>query len=188
MRFLYFLFPVLFFSACGGRNLDNGAARRLILSLPQEALEKEDVEVVSVSQTSGSEAVVETRLKTAFHIERVHGRWEVKEVRLGHGQWEKISNLEQTLEMVRKEETNRMLDLISDAIRAYAQANGSLPQFKNYTALSDILSPKFMTPLIRLDAWRRPFEAERMDKSIVIRSCGSDGEPGTVDDIRKSVE
>jgi hypothetical protein len=185
MRFLYFLFPVLMLSACGGRNLNSGAARSLIVSIPQEALEKEDVDVVKVSQTSGSEAIVETRLKTAFRLEKVRGNWEVREVRLGHGQWEKVGNLERTLETVRIEETKKMLDRIADSIQAYKQANGSLPECKDYISLSDALSPKFMTPLIRLDAWRRPFGAERLDKSIVFWSTGPDGKPRTSDDLRK---
>jgi len=109
MRFLYFLFPVLMLSACGGRNLNSGAARSIIISIPQEALEKEDVDIVKVGQTSGSEAIVETRLKTAFRLEKVRGNWEVKEVRLGHGQWEKVGNLERTLKTVRIEETQKML-------------------------------------------------------------------------------
>jgi hypothetical protein len=188
MRFLYFLFPVLFLSACGGRHLDNGAARAIIINIPQEELEKEDVDVVKVSQTSGSEAIVETRLKTAFRLEKVRGKWEVREVRLGHGQWEKVGNLERTLEIVRIEETKRMLDRIADSIRTYKQATGSLPEFKDYISLSDALSPKFMTPLIRLDAWRRPFGAERLDKSVFFWSTGPDGKTGTSDDIRKIVE
>ena len=175
-------------SACGGRNLGSGNARSIIISIPQEALEKEDVEVVEVSQTSGSEAIVETKLKTAFRLERVHGKWEVREVRLGHGQWEKVSNLEETLGRVRIEETQKLLDQLAVSIQLYRKGNGALPEFKDYISLSDLLSPRFMTPLIRLDAWRRPFGAERQKNSIILWSVGPDGISGSADDIRKAVE
>jgi hypothetical protein len=188
MRFLYFLFPILILSACGGRGLNSGNVRGIIVSIPQEMLEKEDVDVVKVSQTGGSEAIVETRLKTAFRLERVRGKWEVREVRLGHGQWEKVSNLERTLEIVRIEETQKLLDQVAASVQAYKKANGALPQFSDYITLSDILSPKFMTPLIRLDAWRRPLSAERQRNAAIIWSVGPDGQPGTDDDIRKVVE
>jgi hypothetical protein len=188
MRFLYFLFPILLLSACGGRNINNGSARGIIIGLPKETLEKEDVDVVKVSQTSGSEAVVETRLKTAFRLEKVRGKWEVKEVRLGHGQWEKVGNLEKTLELVRIEETQKLLDQVAISIQAYRKTNGALPEFSDYIALSDMLSPKFMTPLIRLDSWRRPLGAERQKNGIMIWSIGPDGQPGTSDDIRKVVQ
>jgi hypothetical protein len=188
MRFLYFLFPILLVSACGGHQLDSGAARALIISIPQEELEKEDVDVVKVTQSSGSEAIVETRLQTAFRLERVRGKWEVREVRLGHGQWEKVDNLERALEAVRTEETKKVMESIANAIQAYKKANGIWPEFKDYVALSDLLSPKYMTPLIRLDAWRRPFNAERNSQSIILWSVGADGKSGTADDIQKTVE
>jgi hypothetical protein len=188
MRFIYLLFPILLLSACGGRKISGGSARDIIIGVPQETLEKEDVDVVKVSQTSGSEAIVETRLKTAFRLEKVRGKWEVKEVRLGHGQWEKIANFERTLEKVKIEETQTLLDQVALSIEAYRKTNGALPEFNGYIALSDILSPKFMTPLIRLDAWRRPLGAERQKNGIIIWSIGPDGRPGTADDIRKVVQ
>jgi hypothetical protein len=187
MRFLYLLFPVLLLSACGGRNIHSGEARDIIISSPQAALEKEDIDVVKVIQSSGSEVVVETQLNTAFRIEKVQGKWEVREVRLGHGQWEKIGNLIRTLEMVKFEETRDMLDKIAQSIQAYRKSTGALPEFTDYISLSDKLSPKFMTPLIRLDAWRRPLGATRTKDAISIWSNGPDGNPGTSDDIQKSV-
>ncbi len=187
MRFIYFLFPLLLLTGCGGRNLSSGNARDLIIGIPQESLEKEDIDVGNVTQISGSEAIVETRLKTAFRLEKVRGKWEIREVRLGHGQWEKIDNLERTLETVRIEETRDMLDRIAQAIEAYKKAKGIFPEFKDYISLSDVLSPAFITPLIRLDAWRRPLGAASTGNSIVLWSCGPDGIPGSSDDIRKSI-
>jgi hypothetical protein len=185
MRFLYFLFPVLLLTGCGGRSFSTGNARDMLLSLPQDALEKEDIDVVKVTQSSGSKAIAETRLKAAFRLEKDHGKWQVREVRLGHGQWEKIGNLERALEMVRIEETRNMLDRVAQAIEAYKKAKGNWPEFRDYIALSDLLSPAYMTPLIRLDAWRRPFGASRTNDTIHIWSSGQDGKAGTTDDIRK---
>jgi hypothetical protein len=188
MRFLHFLLSLLLLSACGGRSLNSGHARNIISGMPQDSLEKEDVDIIKVSQSSSSEAVVETRLKTAFRLEKVRGKWEVREVRIGHGPWENISNLERTLELVRIDETRKMLDAVAESIQAYRKAHGAMPEFKDYISLTDLLSPAFMTPLIRLDAWRRPFGAERLNKSISLWSAGPDGKPGTADDIRKIVD
>jgi hypothetical protein len=77
-----------------------------------------------------------------------------------------------------------MLERIGEAIAKYQASNGSLPVFTDYVSLSDLLSPEFLTPLIRLDSWRRPLAAERRDSSsIVIQSAGPDGKFGTGDDI-----
>ena len=156
--------------------------------MPQSALEKEDVEVVKVTQISGAEAIAETQLKTAFRLEKVKGTWIVREVRLGHGQWEKVSNLAAALEAVKTDETRKMLDQVAEAIRKYRESTGNLPVFKDYIALSDQLSPQYLTPLIRLDSWRQPLEAERPNaKTILLRSAGPDGKFGTADDIRTTV-
>jgi hypothetical protein len=187
MRLLYLAFPVLLLSACGGRNLSIVDARELIAGIPQEALKKEDVDVVKTTQTSGSEAIVETKLNAAFRLEKVRGKWEVREIRVGRGQWEKIDNLVRTLELVKIEETRDMLDKVAQSIQAYRKETGALPEFTDYISLSDKLSPKFMTPLIRLDAWRRPLGAVRTNDTIAIWSNGPDGNPGTSDDIRITV-
>jgi hypothetical protein len=174
----------LLLTACGGRTLSKNHAQDLILRLPEQALQKEDVEVVYLRQVSGSEAIAETRLNAAFRLEKTGGDWIVREVRLGHGQWEKVSNLLQTLEAVKTAETCQMLERIVEAIRKYREANGSLPAFDDYVSLSDLLSPKFLIPLIRLDSWRNALAAEHRDStSILIRSAGPDAKHGTKDDI-----
>ncbi len=173
-----------FLASCGGRKLSGDKARDLIIHLPQEALQKEDIEVVNIRQVGGSEAVLETRLKTAFRLEKDGDEWVVRDVRVGNGQWEKVKNLQQALTAVRIEETRDMLDRIIGAIRKYRETNGSLPACKDYVALSDLLSPAFLTPLIRLDAWRQPLAAAARNNSITVWSAGPDGKHGTADDIR----
>lgn len=188
MHLGYLLVSLLLLSACGGRSMNKGMARDLIMQIPGEALEKKDIEVVNISQVSGSEAVAETSFKTAFRLEKVHGTWVVREVRIGHGQWEKVSNLVKALERVKIEETGEMLDSTAEGIRKYQADKGFLPGFKSYIDLSDLLTPKYLTPLIRLDAWRRPFQAERMPTSaIAVRSAGPDGLFYTNDDIVRTV-
>lgn len=189
MRLEYFLISFLLLTACGSRKMNTHIARDLIMEIPRDALEQSDVEVMSITQVSGTEAIAETRVKTAFRFERVRGKWVVREIRLGHGQWEKVDNFGQALERVKIEETGEMLDRIAEATRRYREANGALPSFNDYVGLSDQLSPTFLTPLMRLDSWRRPFLAERIQsKSVVIRSAGPDGRYFTNDDITRTVQ
>jgi hypothetical protein len=188
MRFVYVVTAILLLTGCGGRTLNVNRARNVIAGMPQDALDKQDVDVVKVTQVVGSEAIVETRLKTAFRLERVGDKWIVREVRVGHGQWERVDDLLRALEAVKTEETRKRLDLIADAIVKYQESKGALPAFKDYVSLSDLLSPMFLTPLIRLDAWRHPLAAERVDENtILLQSAGPDGRLGTADDLRKIV-
>jgi hypothetical protein len=188
MRFLFPLLCTLLTAGCAGRKIDNNNARDVILELPQSTLEKKDVEVIKVTQISGAEAIAETQLKTAFRLEKVKGAWIVRDVRLGHGQWEKVNNLAAALEAVKADETRKMLNQVAEAVRKYRESTGNLPAFKDYIALTDQLSPQFLTPLIRLDSWRQPLAAERANaETILLRSAGPDGTFGTADDIRHTV-
>jgi hypothetical protein len=109
-------------------------------------------------------------------------------MRIGHDEWEKVDNFAKALDAAKTDDTRKMLDQIAEGIRKYREANGNLPPFKNYIALSDLLTPRYMTPLIRLDSWRQPLEATHPDaNTILLRSAGPDGRFGTPDDIRITV-
>ena len=188
MKSGYLLAALLLLSACGGRRISADLATDAILGIPGESLEEKDIEVLKVSQVSGTEAIAETTVKAAFRLEKVRNRWVAREVRLGQGQWEKIENLERALMEVRAEDTRKLLDQLAEAILKFRNEKGTLPEFKDYVGLSDLLSPAYISPVIRLDAWRRPLEASRQDSNtILLRSAGPDGNFNTPDDIRRTV-
>jgi hypothetical protein len=188
MRLEYFLVAALVFASCGGRKINANLAVNAIRGIPDESFKKNDVDVVNIIQMSGGKAIVETKLRTAFRLDKIGNKWVVCEVRIGRGQWEKVDNLERALAMVRIEETRIILDRIAEAILKYRESNGSLPEFKDYVSLSDLLSPTYLTPLIRMDAWMKPLEASHQDSNtILLQSAGPDGKLGTADDIVKTV-
>jgi hypothetical protein len=189
MKICLFLAVVLLFTACAGRKITNRHAQSVISNNALAPLNDSDIEVVSVSQTSKSEAIVETKIKTAFRLEKKGNHWTVQEARPGHGQWEKMRNIEQALTQIKIAETQDMLNRIADAILLYKRSNGKAPVFKDYVSLSDILSPQYLTPLLRLDAWTRPLEAiPSAPSAILLRSAGPDGNIGTKDDISLTVK
>ncbi len=175
---------ILCFSACGGNRFTANDARDAITSGPQDTLEKEDIDVVYVTQTGKTTAVAESRVKTAFLLRKVDGVWVVQEMRIGHGQWEKVDNLTLALNRVKTEETRMYLDSIADSVRKYKEANGSLPTFKDYIDLSDLLAPEYMESLVRLDSWRNPLRATTTEPgAIFVVSAGPDGRFSTDDDL-----
>lgn len=189
MKKIILLAIVLLLPACGGHKINNRLARSLISDNSQEALHESDIEVLSVTQTSSSEAVVDAKLQTAFRLEKKGNKWIVQETRFGHGQWEKMRNLEQALTRIKIEETQIILDRISEAIIRYKRSNAKAPDFKDFISLSDLLSPQYLTPVIRLDAWRRPLEAMPSEAhAILLRSAGPDGTIGTQDDISRIIK
>jgi hypothetical protein len=186
MRFhIPFILLLVLVAPCGCRkNINNDNARKAIIAMPQETLEKEDIDVTYVTQIGSASAVAETRVKTAFRLQKINDEWVVTDIRIGHGQWEKIEDLASALAQVKTAETRLMLDRIAAAVREYHKETGNMPEFRDYVALSDLLAPKYLDPLIRLDSWRKPLRATTTDQnSILVVSAGPDGRFTTDDDI-----
>ncbi|HSW37910.1 MAG TPA: hypothetical protein VLL97_00285 [Acidobacteriota bacterium] len=188
MRCLYILIFITLLTGCGGRQISQRHAENLITERLRDSVNKDDIAIVSLHQTTGSTAIVETKLKTVFRLEKEGSEWKVRDIRFSDGRWESISDIELALETVKIEETKKMLDLISAAILSFMSEKGKMPDFSDYVSLSDQLSPRFLTPLIRLDAWGRPFYADRKDSdTIIVRSAGTDGIYGTESDIQRVI-
>ena len=175
---------LLLLPACGGRKMNDTLARKLIVGMNSDALRKSDVEIIGVQQITASEAVAETRALVAFRFENTGNVWRVREMRIGHGQWESVENIERALNQVKTEETKELLARIAGAIQKYREDHQRFPEFKDFVDLCDQLAPRFLTPLVRLDAWQRPFEASMSESDILLRSAGPDGIIGNQDDIQ----
>jgi hypothetical protein len=156
----------------------------LILQSNPQLIKKEDLIVDSVTQATPRNAIVETRLRTAFRLERVRGQWVIREVRLGNGPWYSLDDVSKVLQRSKVEETQQSLEKVALAIARYKEKNGSLPEFKDYVSLTDKLAPDYLEPLIRLDAWERPIIAYRLNATTIrLVSVGPDGKLGSDDDI-----
>jgi hypothetical protein len=170
-------------ASCAGRSINKKTAHRVIVDAPADIFDKEDVDIRSASQTGSDRALVEAELRAAFAMERIDGQWVIREVRLGKRPWERIEDILAALERVKAENTKIILDQVMAAVESYRESKGSLPNFQDYIELTDALCPTFMTPLIRLDAWRNPLFARRAGNRIRIVSGGPDGRLGNADDL-----
>jgi len=155
----------------------------VIVDAQAEIFDKEDVDIRSASQTGPDRAIVEAELRTAFMLERINGEWVIKDVRVGKRPWERLADILSAVERVKADNTKAILEKVMAAVESYCEANGSLPEFTDYVALTDALCPTFMTPLIRLDAWRNPLFADRTGNKVRISSSGPDGRLGNADDL-----
>ena len=174
----------MFLAACGGRNISNGTVRNLIANLPDEAINKEDVSIESVRQ-NGNNAIVQVNVRTAFRLEKVKNDWVIREIRLGDDQWQSLDELREALNRLKIEKTRKLLEQVVAALDTFAAKNAALPPFRDFISLTDALTPEYLTPLIRLDAWRRAFMANLVaGDTIQLASAGPDGKFGTGDDIQ----
>jgi hypothetical protein len=178
------LLILAFVSGCGGRTLTKKSAHSAIIRSTGDIFRDQDVDVKSVSQTSGDQGVVQADVLAAFTLGKADGEWKVESVRLGDHSWEKLEEILAALQEIKVRETRELLQGVASALEDYVRKNGALPGFTDYVSLSDALSPAYMTPLIRLDAWRNPLAAYHAGPDAVrLVSAGPDGKFGTADDI-----
>ena len=157
-------------------------ARKLIARLAGIELPSDAVRVKSVS-SFGNSAVVVAQVETAFRVVKENDKWRVAEIRTGDRRWEDVEVL---IRAVNAEKTSRVraeLETIATALEAFRRERGSYVEAKTETALIDFLSPRYLTRIIRVDAWHRPYEYEGSRDSYVLRSLGPDGMAGTADDV-----
>ena len=157
-------------------------ARRVIARLAGIELPSDAVRIKSISPM-GNSAVVVAQVETAFRLVNDKDKWRVAEIRTGDRRWEDMDLLVRALNAEKTSRVRAELETIATALEAFRRESGSYVEAKTEAALVDFLSPRYLTRVIRLDAWHRPYEYEGSRESYVLRSLGPDGKPGTSDDV-----
>jgi hypothetical protein len=144
----------------------------------------DNVHIKNISRGPGSEAIVEAQFDAAFRFNvDKNGNWQAVEVRAGDRKWESIELIQTALRKERALRTGADLRTLATALEAYRRDNGSYVEANNGSALIDRLAPRYLSSIIRLDAWSHEFGYKGTATSYRLTSLGADGKPGTDDDI-----
>src|SRR5262249_48992576 len=134
----------------------------------------------------GDFAVVGAQVETAFCLVSENDKWRVAEICPGERKWEDVDSLVDGLNSEKTTRVRAELETIATALEAFRRERGSYVESKSEAKLIDFLSPRYLTRVIRVDAWHQPYEYEGTGNSYVLRSVGPDGKPNTPDDITRT--
>jgi len=166
-----------------GKNLDQ-QLKESIRNLDNAQLKNDEIEILEVQQT-GDLAIAEVKIQTAFKLRRIGESWHLEEIRLGDRRWEKADVIIAAITRQREQTANLQLANIRSAIDNYRSSQGTLPEAEDFQQLIDLLSPLYLTQIIRLDPWSRSFSFQLISAdSYDLRSAGADGQFQTGDDIK----
>ena len=161
--------------------------RDQVRTLDRASLGKEQVKVKNIRQM-GNVAVAEVEVTTGVKLEKQKGKWVIEEIRIGDRRWEKVDHILELIEKKRIESSAQQMNLITAGIQRFAAARGQAPQATSFRALTDLLSPEFLHPIMRIDAWFNPYIYEATgEHEYDFRSLGPDGRLRTPDDLIASV-
>jgi hypothetical protein len=164
-------------------------ARCLIASLfsvqlPSDAVRIKDLSSLNLPLASNPSALVVAvvRVEVRFVNDNKTG-WHVSALRTGSSQW---LNLEKVISAVNEEKKRRAqadLEAIARALEAYRTERGMYLAADKHAVLMDHLTPRYLSRVIRLDPWHRPYRYQGESSHFLLRSPGPDGKENTADDI-----
>jgi hypothetical protein len=161
----------------GAREAREKIARALGLDKP------DNVHVKNIS-SSGSDAIVEAQFNATFRFATdKEGKWQPVEVRTGDRRWESIELIQTAIAKEKALRTTAELRTVATALEAYHRDGGAYVTAETGSALMDHLAPRYLSSIIRLDAWSRELAYKGTALSYRLASLGADGKPDTEDDI-----
>lgn len=180
--------PSEFAGSKSGTELTTKRARCLVASLFGIALPSDDVRIKEIlpfvlSIGSESSALVEAFVRADFRLVRDAKVWRVAEFKSGNRDWVNVSGLAAAIDQVKRTAATEELSTIARALGDFRRERGSFVVSESESVLIDHLSPRYLTRVIRVDPWHRPYKYEGQPDHYSLRSLGPDGKPNTPDDV-----
>lgn len=180
--------PSQFVRSRSSSELTNKRARCLVASLFGVQLPSDDIRVKSIapfglSLGSESSALVTALVHGDFRFARGESGWRVMEFKSGNRAWVNVSALPAAVDQIKRSAATEELSTIAKALGDYRRDRGYFVVADKESVLIDHLSPKYLTRVIRVDPWHRPYHYEGQQDRYSLRSLGPDGKPNTADDI-----
>jgi len=164
-------------------------ARCLVAALFGVTLPSDQVRVREVSPfglslgSSDASALISTLVQMDFRFVRGQRGWEVASIKSGNRDWLDVHGVSAAVDQLKHTTATNELQLIAQALDNYRRDRGFYVVSDKESVLIDHLSPRYLTPVIRLDPWSRPYQYDGEQTHYSLRSLGPDGKPNTPDDI-----
>jgi type II secretion system (T2SS) protein G len=154
------------------------------ISIPSDAVRIREVSPFGFSLgSSDASALISSLVQLDFRLVRENRGWTVASVRSGDRDWMDVRGIAAAVDQSKRSLANDELSLIAEALDKYRSDRGYYVVSDKESVLIDHLSPRYLTRVIRVDPWHRPYQYEGQQTQYSLRSLGPDGKPNTGDDI-----
>lgn len=131
-----------------------------------------------------SAAVAICFIEATFRLRRSDdGKWHVVEFTIGDVPSGDLEQIRAAVDTGKAARARAELETIRAALEAFRRERGFYVVAVDATVLVDHLSPRYLTRIIRIDPWHRPYKYEGTLDRYTLRSDGADGVAGTADDV-----
>jgi len=158
-------------------------ANLLGVTLPSDDVRIKEISLFGLSLGPESAALVVALVKADFRFARGARGWHVAEFKSGTRDWVNVNGLPAAIDQVKRAAATDELSTIAKALDNFRRERGYFVVSDKESVLIDHLSPRYLTRVIRVDPWHRPYEYEGQQDRYSLRSLGPDGKANTPDDI-----
>jgi hypothetical protein len=164
-------------------------SRCLVAALFGIALPSDQVRIREVSPfgfsfgSSDASALISALVQVDFRFVRDRRGWQVASLKTGNRDWLDVRWISAAVDQMKRSAATEDLSEIAQALDSFRRERGSFVVSDKESVLIDHLSPRYLTRVIRVDPWHRPYQYEGQETSYSLRSLGPDGKPDTGDDI-----
>jgi hypothetical protein len=154
------------------------------VQLPSDAVRIKEVSPSALPLASQPSALVTAVLQLEFRFTKpAKGDWRIEAVRSGNSGWTDVDSLANRLNEHKKAEALAEMQAVAQALEKFRAERGSYVASDKQAVLIDHLSPRYLTRVLRLDPWQRPYQYQGERDRFTLRSDGPDGKENTADDI-----
>jgi hypothetical protein len=153
------------------------------VALPSDDVRIRDISSFGLSLGSESAALVTAYVRADFRFARGARGWRVAEFKSGARDWVNVAELPAAIDQIKRSAATDDLSMIAKALGEFRRDRGYFVVADKESVLIDHLSPRYLTRIIRVDPWHRPYRYEGQRDHYSLRSLGPDGKANTTDDI-----
>ena len=174
--------------ASSASELNTRRARCLVASLFGVSLPSDDVRIKEISPFGFSLGPESTALAVAlvrvdFRLARDPKGWHVAEFKSGSRNWVSVTEVPAAVDQIKRSAASDELSSVAKALADFRRERGYFVVSDKESVLIDHLSPRYLTRVIRVDPWQRPYQYEGQQDQYSLRSLGPDGKANTPDDV-----
>ena len=158
-------------------------AELLGVTLPADQVRIKDISALDLPFGSESSALIVASIQADFRLARDAQGWRVSEFKSGNREWTNLNALPVALNEVKRAAATSDLATVANALIDYRRRRGSFVISDKEAVLIDHLNPQYLTRVIRVDPWHRPYQYDGQQDRFSLRSLGPDGKLNTPDDI-----
>lgn len=158
-------------------------AELLGVTLPSDQVRVKELSLMNLVLGSEPSALIVSSVQADFRLARDANGWRVSEFKSGNREWAHVDALASALNDAKRVSATSDLTAIANALVDFRRKRGSYVVSDKESVLIDHLSPQFLTHVIRLDPWHRPYQYDGEQDHFSLRSVGPDGKANTPDDV-----